>query len=183
MLMSIKGILDRVSDVLLIIAAAVMAIMMFHVGADVIAKRVFGAPIIGTLEMVSLFYMVAVIFLPLAVVQKDREHIFVELFTQKLSAKWIRFLDAIALLLMLALTIILCWKGSEVAIEKMLAGEMSPNVEFDITVWQGRWFPVIGFALTAAYALIFLISELLSVISGRPSELPKKHSNDENEGV
>lgn len=172
----------RIADLFLYAAAFATGLMMFHVAADVIAKRIVGAPLKGTLEMVSLYYMVAVVFLPLGVIQRDREHIFIELFTQGVGERTRRLLDAIGLLLMFVLSAILLWKGIEVAIEKMMVGEISQNMEFEIPVWQGRWFPVIGFCLTMIYALLYLVAELLAVVTGR-AELPAKHSPDDHEGL
>ncbi len=162
--------LAALTSVLLWLAAAATAVMMFHVAADVVAKLIIRHPIVGTLEMVSLFYMVAVVFLPLAAVQRERRHIFIELFTQKLGARVQRTLDALALLLTLLLSATLFWHGLEVAIEKTLVGELANNIEFQVEVWLGRWFPVVGFALTSAWCLLQLIQDVLAIFSGEEPE-------------
>lgn len=178
----LKKTLDHISEIALFMAAIVAGLMMIHVSADVIAKRLFNAPIIGTLEAVSLYYMLALVFLPLGVIQRDRGHVFIELFTQNIGDRARRFLDAIALLFMLVLTVLLVWKGTEVAVEKTQAGELSQNLELAWQVWPGRWLPVIGFTLTAIYALIYLISESLFLLSGSENEVPDKHTPDDDGG-
>lgn len=178
----LKKTLDHICEIALFMAAIVAGLMMIHVSADVIAKRLFNAPIIGTLEAVSLYYMLALVFLPLGVIQRDRGHVFIELFTQNIGDRARRFLDAIALLFMLVLTVLLVWKGTEVAIEKTQAGELSQNLELAWQVWPGRWLPVIGFTLTAIYALIYLVSESLFLLSGSENEVPDKHTPDDDGG-
>ena len=55
--------------------------MAVHVIADVSARYLFNQPLPGTIEIVSLYYMVAVIYLPVAYVQSRRQHIVVTQFT------------------------------------------------------------------------------------------------------
>lgn len=64
-----------------------LVLMMVHVVADVAMKFVFNSPIIGTLETVSYYYMVCVVFLPLAAIELRHEHVHVDLFTQFLPGK------------------------------------------------------------------------------------------------
>ena len=68
----IERFLQRVSRVMLFLGAVAILLMTFHVTADVLFKVGFHYPIVGTLEVVTYFYMVACIFLPLADVQVGR---------------------------------------------------------------------------------------------------------------
>ena len=56
--------------------------MMGHVVLDVFLKFAFNAPLIGTLETVSYYYMVGAVFLPLGAVELKKEHVHVDLFIQ-----------------------------------------------------------------------------------------------------
>ena len=58
-------ILAGVSTVLAWIGGAALILMMLHIAADVVARYIFNAPLHGTVEIVSAYYMVAVVFLPL----------------------------------------------------------------------------------------------------------------------
>ncbi len=165
---ALRSLIERTTTVLLYIAAASTCLMMVHVSADVVSKLVFSQPLIGTLETVSLFYMVAAVFLPLAAVQRDRENVFIELFTQGLPEKIQRSLDILALVLMLALTLTLFWKGLDVAMKKTAVRELSTNIEFQVEVWPGRWLPVVGFAMTAAWCVLQIIEDLLFVTKDKP---------------
>ncbi len=162
----IRSAIDRLSRALTILAIVAAGLMMLHVSADVFSKLVFRYPLFGTLETVSLYYMVAVVFLPLALAQRDRSQVFIELFTHRLPERAQRALDAFALLLGFAFTAILFWKGFEVAVEKTQVRELSTNIELQYEVWPGRWFPVAGFGLTAAWCLLQFVDEVRIAIRG-----------------
>ncbi|WP_419913897.1 TRAP transporter small permease [Hoeflea sp.] len=163
----LRSITDFLTDKLMILSAIVAALMMFHVCADVFSKLILRQPIIGTLETVSLFYMVAVVFLPLAAVQREQGNVFVELFTQGLGKKAQIFLDGFAQLLTFGLSLLLFWKGLETAIAKTAVGELSTNIEFQVQVWPARWFPVVGFAIVALWSALQFVESMLFVFLDR----------------
>lgn len=180
--MSIRALPSRLVDISLYLAAVAVGLMMVHVSADVVAKLVFGWPLLGTLETVSLYYMVAVVFLPLGAVQRERGHIFVELFTHGLGLRAQRALDALALMLAFALTAVLFWTGTEVALEKSHVGELSNNIELQFQVWPGRWFPVIGFALAAGCCAVQLVIDIAFVVLGRDFAEPHDRTDTPQTG-
>lgn len=65
---------------LLDVSAILLFVMMIHVCADVAMKYLANRPIQGTLEVVSYYYMVWAVFLPLALVELTRSAVAVELF-------------------------------------------------------------------------------------------------------
>ncbi len=83
-------VVDIASWILMAIGGVVIILLMLHITADVAGKYFFNTPIIGTLEIVSRYYMVAVVFLPLAFVQIRRQHLTVEMFTMKITTGNIR---------------------------------------------------------------------------------------------
>lgn len=172
-----RSVAGYLTDKLTILSAFIAALMMVHVCADVFSKLVLRQPIIGTLETVSLFYMVAVVFLPLGAVQREKGNVFVELFTQRLGPKAQMLLDGFAQLLTLGLSLLLFWKGLETAIAKTAVGELSTNIEFQVQVWPGRWFPVIGFAVVALWSALQIIETILVVFAGKELE-PTRHEED-----
>lgn len=64
------------------LAAVFMVLMMLHVAADVGLKLALNQPITGTLETVSYYYMISIVFLPLAFVEMRNEHVAVDVFFQ-----------------------------------------------------------------------------------------------------
>ena len=80
--------LARLLDIQATIGIAAVGLMMFHITFDVFGKYLFNAPLPATLEIVSHYYMVVVVFLPLAMVEKRDAHISVEVLTQHLPDRW-----------------------------------------------------------------------------------------------
>jgi TRAP-type C4-dicarboxylate transport system permease small subunit len=146
-----------------------MFLMMAQVGADVAMKYLLNKPIKYTLEMVSSYYMVAVVFLPLGLVTKEKAHVLVELFTQGLSKRGLAIVDTFAYLLAFAYTYLITKQAIRVALEKTEVRESWEAATIDIQVWPARWFLPIGTALMALY-LIVLILENLCVIFGKSSD-------------
>ncbi|NVK60933.1 MAG: TRAP transporter small permease, partial [Rhodobacteraceae bacterium] len=60
---------------LILIAAAGLALMMIQTVADVVADNFWNHPIPGNLEVISVYHMVLVVFLPLAFVEWQHENI------------------------------------------------------------------------------------------------------------
>lgn len=175
---TLRAFLGGSSNLLLYLAAFSTCLMMVHVTADVIAKLLFSQPILGTLEMVSLFYMVAAVFLPLAAVQRDRENVFIELFTQKMPIRFQKALDALSLAAMFVIAFLLFWKGYEVAMKKSLIGEMSQNLEFFIPIWPGRWFSVAGFGFMSLWCLLQFFEDMMVVLGLSDPDPQKDHELD-----
>lgn len=132
------------------------AAMMVHVTADVLGK-VIGMPVTGTLEIVSSYYMVACIFLPLGWVQQQRSHLAVELFAGSLSMQANRILAAFADVALLVFTALLCAAAWSEAVEQTLVRETSEAVAIRIEVWPSRWFPVVG-ALCMSLTLLLQLA-------------------------
>jgi len=68
---------------LVVLCSLFLVLMMVHVGSDIAMKLLFNAPITGTLETVSYYYMVSIVFLAFPFVELRHEHVSVDLFFQK----------------------------------------------------------------------------------------------------
>ena len=150
----IERLLQRVSGVMLFLGAMAILLMTFHVTADVLFKISLNYPIVGTLEVVTYFYMVACIFLPLAAVQASRSLISVELFTQNLSPANIGRLDAFGALLTALYLGLIAWWGGVQALGKTRIGETVDATYFELPIWPMRWLLVLCCGVAALIALL-----------------------------
>ncbi|MCC2095361.1 MAG: TRAP transporter small permease subunit, partial [Hyphomicrobiales bacterium] len=86
-----SGLLDRLakffSDLAMLAACIAVVLMMLHVTAEAIGKYVFHTPMPATQETVQFYYMVALVFLPIAYIARGEGHICVELFTQNMGPR------------------------------------------------------------------------------------------------
>ena len=135
-------------------AGVLMVAMMAHVVLDVASKWLFNFPLDGTLEIVSYYYMVGLIFLPLAYVQRRRSHIVAEIFTQNLNPRIRAGLEAVVSLLMFVYAVIFVWATAVEAVRKTAELEYLEATELFIVIWPTRWFLPVGFGLMGLYALV-----------------------------
>ncbi len=75
------------SRLFMFISSIFLVLMMVHVTVDVLMKYFFNSPIEGTFETVTYYYMISVVFLPLAMVELSNEHIYVDLFVRRFTNK------------------------------------------------------------------------------------------------
>ncbi len=139
------------SDALATIAGVLIVVMMIHVSADVFGRLVLGEPIHGTLEIVAGYYMVAVLFLPLAYVSRGEGHIYIELFTRKLPPRLLSGIDAGAALLTLVYVALMAWQSAAEALIQTEDGEMWETADDLIMIWPSRWLIPVGCALMAIF--------------------------------
>ncbi len=154
------------NDLALALGSLAAALMMVHVSLDVVGKALLRTPITGTLEIVSSYYMVACIFLPMGWVQSRRQHIAVELMQGALPGRLERGMRVFADSCMLVFAVLLCVASFGEAVEQTAVRETSEAVALRIEVWPSRWFPVVGSALVACALLL----QMAAAWWGEPSE-------------
>lgn len=111
------------SELAVMISGVVMALMVAHVVLDVSLRYVIGVPLAGTTEIVSRYYMVTLIFLPIAFVQITDQHISASLISDMLSTRSRFLLDCLTSLLMAVFAMLLAWCAGP----KHCAQPKSPN--------------------------------------------------------
>lgn len=126
-------------------ACVVMVLMMLHITLDVGVRNLFNGQIVGTLEWVAFYYMVALVFLSLGFVEMKNEHIRVDLFVQMMPNSVQLALYLFACLLGLAFFGMLFWQTLSDAIRATQRGEEAMS-NFKFLIWPARWALPIGFA-------------------------------------
>lgn len=158
-------ILDGISSALLAIGCVAILAMMIQVMVDVVLRNVFKLSVPGTEEIVSAYYMVAVAFLPLAFVQRERGHVMIELFTQNLPPRVNAVLDGIVFLACGIGLAIFTYAGTVKAIAMTEQSEILIGT-IDVTVWPSRWFLAAGCGAMTLYLLLHSVQELAWGLSG-----------------
>jgi TRAP-type C4-dicarboxylate transport system permease small subunit len=163
----LNRLLASFTDFLAFVAASMLVLMTVHVVLDASGRYLFSFPLDGTMEIVAHYYMVGLIYLPLAYVQRNKSHIVAEIFTQNLGQRPRLFLDAAIGILMVAYVALFTWRTGMEAYEKSLALEHLEAMEFFVYIWPGRWFLPIGFAVMGIYALLQTIQSMNALASHR----------------
>ncbi|WP_339114753.1 TRAP transporter small permease subunit [Thioclava sp. GXIMD2076] len=127
------------------LACLFMVIMMAHITIDVGLRYFFGGRLIGTLEVVSYYYMVVIVFLCLGFVELRGEHIRVDLFAQMMPKGVQLALYVLACVLGLWFFGLLFWQSAKDAIGATTRAEEAMS-NFTFYIWPARWALPIGFA-------------------------------------
>lgn len=146
--------LDALTYLLVIVSGIAISLMAIHIVVDVGGRYLFRAPLPGTVEFVSRYYMVVLVFLPLALVQQRNGHFVAGLFTDNLPLRTKQKLIAVTQLAMAAVALLLAWRGVAAAEHATSTGEQVQAAEFVIMTWPGRWLVPLGLGLMAFQALV-----------------------------
>lgn len=141
----LRRLLGRLANALAFLGGIAVVLMMLHICADVIAKYVFNSPIPGTLEIVSNYYMVATVFLPLALVERKNAHIAVEILSQHLPTRGQAILVGAVSLVSICFYGMFFWQSLEDAVAKYELGEYIRG-QIRIVNWPSRFLLPIGVA-------------------------------------
>lgn len=144
--------IKRLSNMTLIISGLFLFAMMIHVTGDVVLKYAINKPIPGTLEIVSAYYMVAGVFLPIAAVELMRAQICVDVIYQYLP----RFIQIMSMILIFivsfAVYAVLTYTSWGDAMRSFRIREvMMGNVL--VSVWLSRFVLPISFGLSSLIVL------------------------------
>ena len=154
---------DAISRLLNVVCGFFLCVMAVHVVADVSSRYLFNTPLTGTIEIVSNYYMVIVIFLPLPYITHRRAHFSAEVFTDLAPPQVFRLVLLFADLLTAVLAAFATWQSYVTAVDKTLGGEAIETTLFIVLQWPARWLLVIGFCLMCIASIILLFNDLARV--------------------
>ncbi|MCB1398186.1 MAG: TRAP transporter small permease [Rhodobacteraceae bacterium] len=157
----VQRILGRLIDAATLVGGIAVLLMILHITADVVAKYVFNAPLPGTIAIVSTYYMVAVVFIPLAFAERRSGHISVEVLTRLLPGRAQRGLSAVAAAYSALIFGLLAWRGFGEAMNKTAIGTFIIEQDTRIDTWPAFWLLPLGAGLMVA-ALVFKLLRYLA---------------------
>lgn len=148
-----------VDKLLLVVARALMAVagiglvlMMVQTTADVVADNLWRHPIPGNLEIISVYHMVLVVFLPLAFVEWQHENIQVDLLWQVLPHRVQRLSLCLGYLLGAGFFAILARQTWLDAMNALAKNEMMMGNVY-VLIWPAKFVLPVGFAAICLVSL------------------------------
>jgi len=147
-----KRFLDGTSNLLAGLAGCAVILMMLHINLDVAMRYIFSAPFANTIEIVSTYYIVAIVFLPLALVERMNANIVVEILAQHLPKRVAELLIACVAIVTALYFGALAWHTGIDAMQKYEVGEIALG-NSQITVWPTRFYLPIGCGLLVVVLL------------------------------
>lgn len=158
--------LRRLTDLLAFCACVAVVLMMLHITVDVLLRWA-GYPIPATVTIVPHYYMLPIIFLPLALAERNDAHITVELFVQILRRRWQQMLAVLSWLVSAGVFGILFYQTLLDAFDKAAHGTFMMEVDWKIPIWASYFFLPVGFGLV----IILLIYRVVITVTGLKSGL------------
>ena len=149
---SIRRALDALTGGFHVLGMIALATMMLHITLDVACRTFISAPLPGTLSIVSHYYMVPVVYLPLAMVERIDAHITVDILYQHLPATVQRWQNILVQLLAAIYFGALTWLSAGDAWESMLEGDVEMG-QLALLIWPARFILPFGMGVLTVMLL------------------------------
>lgn len=143
----------------MVVAGIIGVVMMLHVTLDVAARGLFRHALPGVGEITASYYMIIVVFLPLAWVSYNDTHIRADLFTQLLPAKLRPAASVATDLLTIAYLALMGWQGVVSALKRMAQNEIQQIPGGFLSIWPARWLVPIAVVAMILATILRLISK------------------------
>jgi TRAP-type mannitol/chloroaromatic compound transport system permease small subunit len=159
--------LDRLSIFLARIVEGTLVAMMVLTGADVFLRMVFRRSIVGTLEIESNYFMVAIVFLPLAFGMIARQgHIRLDFVVSRFPLRVRRLLEMIGLILSICTYVLITWYGAAGGIHAWRTGDTMVNIP--LPTWPGRALVAVGGGVLCLQMMVKVCQQLEALFKGTP---------------
>jgi len=135
------------------LATALVAAMLIHIVLDVVLKYLLNKPLPMTVEMVAHYYMVAVVFLPLPLVELRNAGVSVDLFYRMFGQHARRGIILVAYLGQIAFFGLLAYQSGLDALDAMQARKFV-YLDFRLDTWPAAFMLPAGFALAALVSML-----------------------------
>lgn len=176
---ALRWVITYLCNILMFIGGAAMMMMMIQICMDAAMRTLANSSVPGTLEIVSFYYMVAVVFLPLAYIQLHRGHVIIELFTAGLSPRANSFIDGLVYTFAAFAMAYFTWAAFNKAVAMTNLREFVLGIMLIFT-WPARWFVVAGTGLMSIVYALNAVEEFTNVF-GRSARINHNTSSEEGQ--
>ncbi|MFC4259454.1 TRAP transporter small permease [Marinobacter lacisalsi] len=173
--------LSKITNFVSIIGGLAIALMMFHITADVAGRYIFDSPMPGTITVVSYYYMSIAAFIPLAFAEQKDAHISVEVITERMP-RWMQHnLERLALLCSLTVFGFLGVRSFLEAQRKFSSGASIVQGNSEIPIWLTYFVLPLGCLLMVLVVAYKLISSFLPQETGLDTERAQADDIDQQD--
>lgn len=141
-------------------------LLLANVLADAVLRFAFNRPLAGTIEYVSFWWMVAIVFLGLSIAERDDEHIDAPIIFDRLPKALQREFAIVGRVLFLIVLVALGWFGWQEATTQQSFGARGGAA--GVSTWPGRYLLPIG----AAACALEVVARLIASVRGSESTTP-----------
>jgi TRAP-type C4-dicarboxylate transport system permease small subunit len=122
---------------------------------------------------VRFYYMVAIIYLPLAWVTRADGHIAAQIFTQYMKPQHRQWLEGVIHVLLCIFMLFLTWQTGREAVKMTIVNEVHQAADAFFWIWPARWYLPIGSALMSVYALTMAVQKLFGEVAEPQGDAPE----------
>ncbi|MBU2873711.1 TRAP transporter small permease [Marinobacter salexigens] len=175
--------LSMVTNLMTVLGGLAIALMMLHITLDVASRYLLNSPIPGTISIVSYYYMVIAVFIPLAFAEQKNAHISVEVITARLPIWMQHNLERLSFLLSTIVFSLLCVRTWEEAEKKRSFGASVVQGSDAIPIWITYYVLPLGCGLMTLVVFYKLINSCLRTKSGLDTFTAQADDLNANDGV
>ena len=150
----IQRTIDLATSFLSIVAGISVVLLVAPVPLDVVIRSAIGKTLPGTIPAVSNYYMVLIVCLPLAFVERKNAHIHVDVLTNLLPDRLARPLFGWTYLLTALIFGFVGYASWIEAVAQFAMGKFVIEQDIKIITWIGYFGVPLGYGLGALYALL-----------------------------
>lgn len=161
LLSTVERMLSHLANVLLVVGTLALALMATHVISDVVGRLIFNHPVYGTTEIVSFYYMVGAVCLPLAYLELRDEHITVDVFYLKMPRLLRRVVFIFSILATAVFFGLFAYQAWFDSLRAMSSREIVMGASL-IEIWPSRFFMPISFGLLVLACLLRVAKVILT---------------------
>ena len=119
--------MDKIVDATGLLGGILILLTGLFVTYEVVMRYIFNSPTIWVME-ISIYIIVAVSFLSLAYVLKEKAHVKIDFITNHLSGRAALILEILTSLLAVFYSLVLGWESGKMALASFVKGELSPTL-------------------------------------------------------
>lgn len=134
MIKKAENIINKTAGIFNLVAGGAIVVAMLVVVANVILRKVFKQPILGSSEYIG-FLSVIIISFGLAYCLVVNAHIAVDFIVEKFSSRTQGVIDTITGILVFAFMVFFTWRVFDHATKVLKNGQLSPTVQFPFYIF------------------------------------------------
>lgn len=161
----LRAVNERLTRVLLVLAAVLAFLLCFLVVADVVGRVAFNRPVKGTTEIVSLS-IVIICYLQAGYAIRSGGMLNVDTFTSRGGPRTQSVLAAFGALAGLVFFGLVCWGSLDGAAHAWTSNEFEGEGALRVPVWPARFVVILGTGIAAFSYFLLLVQHCASAMRG-----------------
>lgn len=158
--------MNAISGLAAVFSWLAAVLMLFQVSLDIVGKLVVGMPVPGTAEIVASYYMIALVFMALPLMEKRGDAIAVDLLYDRFGPRLKAASRVVALIFTLVFYLAFAWITLEAAMKSMAVREVVLGSR-EFQIWPSRFFLPAGCLLAAVVVVLRQIETRFGTVEAR----------------